>query len=214
MSREQVELQLQNSIEQSLVLFKEREKINHILGIIGGSGKVSSESVDLLTKVLVEVKTRSGRFAVQTGGTKGGVAETGINLAKNLDLPTIGVYPKLAEKYALKDILDLSITTDAPAYGGQLWGSETSVFVAIPDLFLLVEGEWGTNAEVSMIMKRNKDRIKAKLLPAPIIAIKESGKLADEMINLTSMFETPAGSFFSSEKPEEMSDIIVSFFAR
>jgi predicted Rossmann-fold nucleotide-binding protein len=214
MLHEHNEQQSQNSIEQRLAVFKEQEKISHIIGIIGGSGAVSTNSVNLLTNVLSEVNAKTGRFAVQTGGTTGGVAEAGINIAKSLALPTIGVYPKLGEKYALKDKLDLAISIEAPGYGGQIWGSETPVFVAIPDVFLLVGGEWGTNAEVSMIMKRNKDRIKVGLLPNPIISIVGSGKLADEMTTLTKIFPTPEGAFFSSNNSSEVANIIALLFTK
>jgi predicted Rossmann-fold nucleotide-binding protein len=97
--------------------------------------------VDLLTKILTEVTTKTGRFAVQTGGTICGVTEAGINTAKSLNLPTIGVYPKLGEKRVLKDKLDLAIVIGTPAYRGQIWGSETPVFVSIPNVFLLVGGK-------------------------------------------------------------------------
>lgn len=214
MSQERIELLPQNSIEQSIIAFKEREKVSRVVGIIGGSGSVTTETKNILTRVLSEVKTGNGRFAVQTGGTTGGIAEAGIELAITLDLPTIGIYPKLGEKYALRDKLDLSVAIDAPAYGGQIWGSETPVFVAIPDVFLLVGGEWGTNVEVSMIMKRNKDKMKVGLIPSPIISINGSGKLADEMTRLVNILPTPQGSFFSSDNPQEISNIIISFFTR
>ncbi len=200
----------QNWIEQNLTLFKEREQVNHIVGLIGGSNDLTPENAYLITSALFDVKQHFGRFAIQTGGTKGGIPELGVLVAKYLQLPVIGVYPQAGEKYSLKEKLNLAIPVDPPSYGDQTWGSETPVFVAIPDIFILAGGEWGTSVEVGMIMKRNSSRASKGLPLTPIIVIDQSGKLAGEMPSLSSFLPTPLGSIVTTDKPEVMSETIIN----
>ncbi len=201
-----------HSIEEELCLFKKNNDISHIVGIIGGSNDITPESANMLTEVLFEVQKSVGQFAVQTGGTAGGVPELGVMVAEYLDLPTIGVYPEMGAKYALHGKLDLEIAVPSPLYGDQLWGSETSVFVAIPDIFLLIGGEWGTETEVGMIMKRYDTRKKKDLSLAPLISFENTGKLAGEMESLTHLFRTSEGAFFRAQTSQEVSQIVISHF--
>jgi hypothetical protein len=55
-----------------------------------------------------------------------------------------------------------------------------------------------------MIMKRNKDRIEAGLLPNPMLSIVGSDKLADEMSTLTKMFPTPEAAFLVVKIPRKL----------
>jgi hypothetical protein len=147
-----------------------------------------------------------------SGGTSGGVPEMALNIGKDLNLPTIGVYPEKGSKYAATSKLDFSISVTSHPMSDISWGSETPVLVSIPDLFILVGGEWGSLTEVSMIMKKNISRNKQGLKPIPIIVIEGSGKLADNITTIAKDFPLPSGSLEFVNTPTQLADLIIRYF--
>lgn len=93
-----------------------------------------------------------------TGGTKGGVPQLGMEMAKRLDVPTIGVFPKQGRKYALLGALDIAIETSPPDIGDGIFGTEAPTFVNILDGATIIGGSYGTLTEVSTILKTNAKR--------------------------------------------------------
>ncbi|MBI2268537.1 MAG: hypothetical protein HYU80_03825 [Candidatus Blackburnbacteria bacterium] len=193
--------------------FKEREGFSHVLGVIGGS---STEQVPKYSNFLIEgcrlTKIRLGKFAIISGGTQGGVPELALDVAKTLRLPTIGVFPQASAKYAALKKIDFPISVPPQPLAQVTWGIETPTLVSIADAFVLIGGEWGTNAEVSMIMKRNSSLARHGTRLVPIIAINGSGKLADILEQLTRVFPTSEGTFLKVGTSTELASMLVQVF--
>lgn len=152
------------------------------------------------------------QYAIQTGGTQGGVPEIGTLLAKERSLPTIGVYPGAVRKYALEDSADLVIETPDILYGRTSFGSETPTFVNLLDGAVVLGGSYGTRVEVSTILRTNKSRQDAlrrspgdATLPRPIYLapINGTGRVAEELVGMPlyedvgDCFPTPRGHITS-----------------
>lgn len=82
----------------------------------------------------------------------------GMEMAKRLDVPTIGVFPKQGRKYALLGALDIAIETSPPDIGDGIFGTEAPTFVNILDGATIIGGSYGTLTEVSTILKTNAKR--------------------------------------------------------
>lgn len=198
-------------IEIAFREFKEKTGFSHVVGIIGGSNKEDdSKHTNFLYQGLSLVKKRLGKFAILSGGTREGIPEVALNVARLLELPTIGVFPENAQKYAAFEKLDFPISVEPSALSELTWGTETPTLVSIPDVFILIGGEWGTLTEVSMIIKRNKSRADKKEQIIPIITVAESGKLADNIEKLLDVFSTPKGSCIKIEKPTQLAQLIIA----
>ena len=188
----------QNLIEQ-YKSFKEREGYSKAIGIIGGSDDKNLQSYEeILLQTFESVKLNFGKFAVVSGGTRGGVPESALKIAKIMELPTIGVYPlEKAEKVAFEKV-DFTIAVPPQPLSNIKWGIETSTLVGIPDVFILIDGGWGTLTEISMIMKRNLWLADKKLPLTPVIGLAGSGGVADILTNLAHVLTTAPGVYFEA----------------
>lgn len=191
--------------------FLEKEGVTHAVGIIGSSrNEQSLPYKDLLTHACLLTQARIGNFAIVSGGTGGGAPEMAFMVGQELGLPTIGVFPETGAQYALeKETQNFSIPTPSHSISETSWGTETPVLISIPDIFIVVGGEWGTLTEVSMIMKKNSSRAKEKLKPLPIIVINGSGKLADNIDQLTAYLPTPSGSVIRVSNSKDLAHHLI-----
>lgn len=194
---------------RSIQEFKELQGVNRILGVIGGSDKaVVSSCQEQLVGICSQLCIYHGRFGVLSGGTTGGVPEMALTVAKQLQLPTIGVYPQSAEKYAAHSKIDHEIPVPLSPLSDVKWGMETPILASIPDAFILIGGEWGTLTEVSTIMKRNVSRAEKGLPLTPIIPLLGSGKLADNLSTiLTGYLPVPEGSILYPREDNQITDV-------
>lgn len=132
-----------------------------------------------------------------TGGTEGGVPQLGVETARRLNVPTIGVFPKQGRKYALLDALDIAIETSPPDIGDGIFGTETPTFVNMLDGATIIGGSYGTLTEVSTILKTNAKRARDRsrnvgdALPplyfAPIAGTGGAADLAYSIVNDTNV---------------------------
>lgn len=183
-----------SSIGTEFDRFKEVYGFQKVVAVVGSSKEGGLSSLrELLSLAFGSLKQEKGKFAVLTGGTKGGVPQLALQVAKDLELPTMGIYPEKGERYVLHHLLDFSLAVPSPVYGNVVWGSETSVLVSFPDIVILAGGEWGTNLEVATIMKDNVNRIKRGVKPITLIVIKDTGGLADGLEQLEKYITVPEG---------------------
>lgn len=205
----QAELEgLRRETEDRVRDFLTNNSLYYILALIGDSdseGEVVVRNRGILEEFFDHLSDRH-LYAVQTGGTEGGLPQYGLELAKEFDLPTIGVYPAASSKYALHEPhhtpADLVVETPDIIYGKTTFGSETPVFVNLLDAAVVLGGGYGTRTEASTILKVNKGRVRdartiakkqasgedvdpAKIAglrpPVYLCPIEGTGKTADEL---------------------------------
>lgn len=155
-----------------------RNNLKSILAFSGGSEKGSEEMiVEILKDLILNVKGLP--VAILTGGTKGGVPEIGIRVARESSIPTIGVFPPRARKYVMLDDLDLAIETLPPSVGSASFGTETPSFVSLANGIAVVGGGFGTLTEIATALKVNLGRIKKGETPIYICPVQGTGGVAD-----------------------------------
>jgi predicted Rossmann-fold nucleotide-binding protein len=122
---------------------------------------------------------RHHRIAVLTGGTRFGFPKTAAEVAKEMGLKTIGVFPATARDkgHVLKD-LDLSLCVE-PLFGESAWGDESSVFCKLLDAVIVCGGGAGTLIEASHLLKMNESLLKYEQPLKIIIPIQGTGGVAD-----------------------------------
>jgi predicted Rossmann-fold nucleotide-binding protein len=182
--------------EQDTEVFAYRERVsgalaeflaaNNLEFIVGISGGTETQSADNVTAMIADfiANIKDSRCAILTGGTKGGVPEIGIQIARASALPTVGVFPARGRKYALFDDLDLAIETLPPTIGEGDFGTETPTFVQLLDGAAVIGGSFGTLTEVATIMKVNNGRIKKGIQPIYLCPIQGTGGVADAIATM------------------------------
>lgn len=174
-------------IAQEIEQFKLENGIQQVIAIIGGSDENIEAAVqDHLSQVVLRIN-RKRKSAILCGGTKGGLPEVAANVATELSIPSIGVYPENAKKNAL-DSLDLAIEVPAPIYGNVTWGSETPVLAGLCDIAIIVGGSTGTIIEIATLMKYRKAREKLGKPPIYLVSLSYTGgaaALAPELARMT-----------------------------
>lgn len=124
---------------------------------------------------------RHYRIAVLTGGTRFGFPKTALEVANEMNLKTIGVFPKTAydKKYVMPE-LDLPICVH-PQHGDSAWGDESSVFCKLLDAVIVCAGGAGTLIEAAHLLKMNESLLKDERHPPlkMIIPIYGTGGVAD-----------------------------------
>lgn len=158
-------LEEQREITESRVRdFLQQNSLDYVVALVGdseSSGPVANRNQAILEEFFGNLAHKQ-RFAIQTGGTEGGIPQYGVDIARAHDLPTIGVYPHASRKYSLGEVglqpVDLAIETPDIVYGKTTFGSETPVFANTIDGALILGGGYGTRTEVSTFLKVNKGR--------------------------------------------------------
>ena len=131
--------------------------IRYIVGISGDADLTRQMQTEEIIEDFVS-QFQGKNYAVLTGGTEGGVPQLGVETAKRLGIPTIGVFPKQGRKYALSDSLDVAIETSPPDIGDGIFGTETPTFVNMLDGATIIGGSYGTLTEAATILKTNAKR--------------------------------------------------------
>ncbi len=177
---------------------KVRETLAHnairfVLGITGDGGDDHLREAEAAVDGFVE-GVRGQGYAILTGGTEGGIPQLGVEVAQKYGVPTIGVFPRQGNKYALFDDLDLAVETTQPDIGDGSFGTETPSFVNLLDGAAVIGGSYGTLVEASTILKVNTKRIsdkeKGKDTPEPIFLapIIGTGGAADHIYEVARVF--------------------------
>lgn len=194
--------------------YKERENFDLVVGVIGGTNPHNETQMEkILTDGFVEAKLSIGKFAVLSGGTEGGVPELAIKVANKLDLPSVGVYPEAAEKYALKTGLGHQIAVPSPELSEVKWGVESPVLTSLGDVYVMFGGEWGSLVEVGMIMKRNKSLVSKGNTPIPLIVVNDSGPVVRHVIEMTSEFGHNQNGLVVIQNGFELGHALTSMFS-
>ena len=149
----------------------DREWIHKIIAISGWSSaeKIEWANPEIVTKLNESIaeyvnaviewtlkKLQDYRVAILTGGTKGGVTEDALKIAKKYWLQTIGVYPARGAKNALsEEYIDCAIEVKS-IFGESRWGDESPVFTKLADANIVLGGWAGTLIEVAHVLKINE----------------------------------------------------------
>lgn len=182
-------------IDQTVDDFMKRHGLHHVIAFSGGASTdlpgVSSD--DPLQEQYKQVQKerelrivrsalnilRHYRIAVLTGGTRFGFPKTAVEVATEMELKTIGVFPKTAhEKGYVLDSLDLPICVH-PHLGESSWGDESSVFCKLLDAAIVCGGGAGTLIEAAHLLKMNESLLKYEHPVKVIIPIHGTGGVAD-----------------------------------
>jgi len=158
--------------------FRARFDIEAVIGISGGADE---RNVEQTTVIILDFLSnlRDRRVAIVSGGTSGGIPELATVIAKQLNLPTVGVFPRDGRKSALLDQLDLAIESLPPSLGKAGFGTETPTFIDILHGMIIIGGEFGTLVEVATALKINKDRLRKELPIIYLCPIQGTGGIAD-----------------------------------
>jgi predicted Rossmann-fold nucleotide-binding protein len=193
---------LDEAIDGIIARFKAETGAQMIIAFSGGAdsglGSKASASVKSFFEEQMhsEIKAateylRDYRIAVLSGGTNTGVPAVAAKCAKEAGIPTIGVYPKCGERYALPDpYVDLRICVE-PLFGPSVWGDESPVFAKLLDGVIVYGGGAGTLIEAAHILKCNESLIKKGRLKF-IVPIRGSGGTADFLPYFPSKVEVRA----------------------
>jgi len=189
------QISVSEQIDQAVDDFKKRHGLHHVVAFSGGAstdlpgvssddplhaqyGQMQKEREQRIVRSALNI-LRHYRIAVLTGGTSFGFPKTAVEVAKEVGLKTVGIFPKTAlEKgYVLKD-LDLAVCVD-PHYGESAWGDESSVFCKLLDAVIVCGGGAGTLIEAAHLLKMNESRLKYGNPVKVIIPIHGTGGVAD-----------------------------------
>jgi predicted Rossmann-fold nucleotide-binding protein len=180
---------LDEAIDEIIARFKSETGVQVIIALSGGADSGLGDDAPASVKGFLEERMqeqikeaadylRDYRIAVLSGGTRFGVPAVAAKCAKDVGIPTIGVYPQCGEKHALPDpLLDLRICVE-PLFGPSVWGDESSVFAKLLDGVIVYGGGAGTLIEAAHILKCNESLIK-KGRTKFIVPIRGSGGTAD-----------------------------------
>lgn len=177
--REQTELRLAK--------FKKNFGVKHIVSLSGGADASVETTRKIVRELLQQFQGHDTGVAILTGGTKGGIPEMGLEVARECGLPTVAVFPQRArtEQTVRYDLIDLPIEALPPSVGKPTFGTETPTFAQIPDMAVIIGGKFGTLIEVATILKLNQSRIRHNETFIYICPILETGGIADIVLGLT-----------------------------
>ena len=165
-------------LKNALRGFLAKNNLEAVLAISGTSNPQEVEkTIEIITSLIENLDGLP--VAILTGGTKDGVPEIGLRIAKSRSIPTIGVFPEHGRRYALYDQMDLAIEVLPPSFGSSTFGTETPTFVNLTDGVVVIGGGFGTLTEVATLLKINNSRIKKGLRPKYVCPIKNTGGVAD-----------------------------------
>ena len=194
--------------------------INCVLGITGdGDDALMGKAETVIGEFMDEIKGKG--YAILTGGTEGGIPQLGVELAKENNIPRIGVFPKQGRKYALMDDLDLAIEATLPDIGDGNFGTETPSFVNLLDGATVIGGSYGTLVEATTMLKVNTKRIKDKeqskddirdpIFLAPILG---TGGAADHLYEVAKVFQRGAEQCLPAENESLLTGVDAAKFLR
>lgn len=180
--------------------FMKEYGLQRIIGISGGSDdKLSGITEDdplqisftvfrdaLQERIITDAlrALRNYRIAILTGGTNWGVPRLAIHKAHDCGFKTIGVLPKVGEKYSLsEEDLDLRIVVE-PIIGGGFWGDEGPIWTSMIDGMIIIGGGAGTLTECAHIMKINEALVKKGVRPKYMVPIHGTGGVAEQLHQL------------------------------
>lgn len=181
---------LRRSINNHLAEFKRDFAVTHIVAVSGGADGINETvAAGIIREMFSELVLNDAPIAILTGGTRKGIPEMALQIAKEYELPTLAVFPRKArmDRNVLTDLIDLPIEGIPPAVGDPTFGTETPTFAQIPDIAVVIGGGFGTLIEVSCMMKLNQSKLRKGMTPTYIIPIMNTGGTARIVPTLTSL---------------------------
>ncbi len=184
-------------MDEAVAAFKQEHGLHHVIAFSGGASTelagvpkddslqhqfaaVQAERELRLVRGVLNV-LRHYRVAILTGGTRFGFPKAAIEIAKEMHLKTIGVFPMLAfDKGHVVEEQDLPICVH-PQFGESAWGDESPVFCKLFDAAVVFGGGAGTLIEVAHVLKMNEALLKAGKKVKVVIPAHGSGGVADGM---------------------------------
>lgn len=182
-------------VDQSIDDFKKYHGVHHIIAFSGGTSislpgissedplsvqyeRIQKEREQRIVRHTLNI-LRHYRVAVLTGGTRFGFPKTAVEVAKEMNIRTIGVFPEVAvgKEYVLRE-LDLAICISSHC-GESVWGDESSVFCKLLDAVIVCGGGAGTLIEVAHLLKMNEGLLKSGHPMKVIVPIHGTGGVAD-----------------------------------
>ncbi len=153
--------------ENSVSKFLKAKNIKHIVAFSGGY----TTNSDLAQQIISDsMKVYQGNnIAILTGGTMWNLPGDVTRIAKQYNLPTIGVLPIRGEDQ-MADGLDLALKIPS-LYLDSEWGDESQIFAKLANGIELIGGGAGTGIEIFQSMKislRREKKGKAPIYLAPI----------------------------------------------
>ena len=195
MSNDPTQIIISDQIDQAVEDFKKHHGLHHIIAFSGGAStdlpgvlsddplfaqyeQVQKEREKRIVQGALNI-LRHYRIAVLTGGTRFGFPKTAVEVAKEMGLKTIGVFPKTAleKRYVLQE-LDLAVCINS-YYADSVWGDESSVFCKLLDAVIVCGGGAGTLIETAHLLKMNEGLLKYERPIKLIIPIHGTGGVAD-----------------------------------
>jgi len=186
---------ISDEFEQAVADFKKSHGLHHVIAFSGGAstdlpgvasddplqaqfGQVQKERELRIVRGALNI-LRHYRVAILTGGTRFGFPKTAVEVACEMELKTIGVFPQTAHEkgYVLQE-LDLPLCV-VPRLGGSAWGDESSVFCKLLDAVIVCGGGAGTLIEAAHLLKMNESLLKYEQPVKVIIPIHGTGGVAD-----------------------------------
>lgn len=181
---------LRRSTNKHLQEFKTDFAVTHIVAISGGADGVNEAiAKGIIRGICSELILNDAPVAILSGGTRGGIPEMVLRVAKEYELPTLAVFPRKAriDRNVLAELIDLPIEGVPPSLGDPTFGTETPTFAQIPDIAVVIGGGFGTLIEVACMMKQNQARFRKGKPPIYIIPILNTTGTADLIPNLTTL---------------------------
>ncbi len=172
--------------------FRERCGISTIIAVSGGA-LVSTEGMpeevalayvksvdDRIRIVLSDCLSKFQNFgvAILTSGTRDGVPCIAVEVARELGLRVMFLYPRRAEKYKLDLEPDLRIVID-PIVGESQWGDDSPLFAQLLDGVVIIGGNTGTLTECGHIFKINESLVGHNKKPKFMAPIRGFGGVAE-----------------------------------
>lgn len=196
-----IEVKTAHDYTQAVNLFYREYGIKRVIGISGGAEDKLRNVPDgdplqdlfkhfqekRLDRILDDFMQplRGMNVAILSGGTAWGVPCKALEAARRYGFKTLGVLPKVGERYALaEDLVDLRIIVE-PYIGNSAWSDEAAVWTNLVDGVLLIGGAAGTLAEAAHLMKINESIVKrGEQRPKFIVPLHGTGGVADQLVQL------------------------------
>lgn len=164
--------------------FLEQYDIKNVIAFSGGSDVREADVGRILNDSFAEL-SQYKNIAILTGGTIWGLPGLASKLAKEYDLPTIGVFPTRGEKDTDRYLLSRVVIVP-PSYGESAYGDETELFVKLSQGIVMIAGGNGTAIEFFHAMKMNERFVRptSNRPPIYIAPIHGLGGFSEQSYNL------------------------------
>lgn len=181
---------LYQTLGKEEVYVREVIKIVLRIAVIGSSGKLSSNLIDVAEKIGQEIARRG---AILITGGRDGVMEAASKGAKNENGVVVGILPEDTTARANPHV-DIAITTG-------IGFARNYINVVSSDAIISIAGSGGTLSEIGYAIALQK----------PLVLIKGTGGVTDLIANHHTMF--PNATIHLAETPSEAINLILTNYS-